>query len=260
MKTYLIVLALSFSLLFPNHSEAQEVQEFYEIKLYLIDNPEQEELTDNYLKNAYIPALNRTGIKNIGVFKPVKNDTVHYGKRIYVLTPFKSVQQFFDIPGLLKSDNQYLKAAHDYLNAPHDKSPYNRIETTFLKAFKNMPFMKLPQLKGNRKEHIYELRSYESATESLLEKKIHMFNEGGEIPLFHSLNFNAVFFAETLVGNKMPNLMYMTSFNSLEVRDQYWKAFFSSEKWKELIANKYYDNSVSKAEIFLLNRMPYSGI
>src|SRR5690606_21631086 len=132
MKTYLIVLALSFSLLFPNHSEAQEVQEFYEIKLYLIDNPEQEVQIDNYLKNAYIPALNKAGIKNIGVFKPIKDDSVYYGKRIYVLTPFESTQQFLDIPGALKSNDQYLKAAYDYLNAPHDKSPYIRIETTFL--------------------------------------------------------------------------------------------------------------------------------
>src|SRR5690606_22552973 len=185
----------------------------------------------------------------IGVFKPVKSDTVYYGKRIYVLTPFKSVQQFLDIPGLLKRNKQYLKAAHDYLNAPHDKSPYIRIETTFLKAFKNMPFMKLPQLNGNTESHIYELRSYESATESLLEKKIHMFNEGGEIPLFDSLNFNAVFFAEVLVGNKMPNLMYMTSFDSMEARDKHWEAFFSSGKWKELIANDYYDNTDRKSVV-----------
>lgn len=257
MKTHLIVLTLSLSLLLSSYSEAQE---FYEIKLYLIDSPEQEAQIDNYLKNAYIPALNKAGIENIGVFKPIKGDTIHYGKRIYVLTPFKSIQQFLEIPASLKNNNQYLKAAYDYLEAPHDKSPYNRIETTFLKAFKNMPLLKLPQLKGNPENHIYELRSYESATENLLEKKIHMFNEGGEIPLFDSLNFNAVFFAEVLIGSKTPNLMYMTSFDSMEVRDQYWKTFFSSEKWKELIANKYYDNSVSKAEIFLLNRTSYSGI
>src|SRR5690606_34859695 len=151
---------------FPNHSEAQGDQEFYEIKLYLIDSPEQEIQVDNYLKSAYIPALNKAGIKNIGVFKPVKGDSVHYGKRIYVLTPFKSVQQFLDIPVALKINNEYLKAAYNFLNAPHDKSPYKRIETTLLKAFKNMPFMKLPQLKGNPQDHIYELRSYESATES----------------------------------------------------------------------------------------------
>lgn len=257
MKTHLIVLTISLSLLFSSFSEAQE---FYEIKLYLIDEPEQEIQIDNYLKNAYIPALNKAGIDNIGVFKPIKDDTIHYGKRIYVLTPFKSIQQFLEIPGSLKNNNQYIKMAHEYLNAPHDKSPYRRIETTFLKAFKNMPLMKLPQLKGSFKDHIYELRSYESATESLLEKKIHMFNEGGEIPLFDSLNFNAVFFAEVLIGSKTPNLMYMTSFDSMEARDKHWELFFSSEKWKELIAKKYYDNSVSKAEIFLLNRTSYSGI
>jgi len=260
MKAYSVVLVIFLFIILPNHTRAQEIREFYEIKTYLIDTTDQEIQIDNYLKNAYIPALNKAGIKNIGVFKPVKGDTVNFGKRIYVLTPFESLEQFLNIPGTLKNNDQYLKAAHDYLEAPHDKSPFSRIETTFLKAFKNMPFMKLPKLKGNSEDCIYELRSYESATESLLEKKIHMFNEGGEIPLFDSLNFNVVFFAEVLIGSKTPNLMYMTSFDSKEARDKHWELFFSSEKWKELIANKYYDNSVSKAEIFLLTRTSYSGI
>src|SRR5690349_3738573 len=64
---------------------------YYEIKIYEFTSPDQEKLIDDYLKNAYIPALHRAGINKIGVFKPVEKDTAYYGKRIYVLTPFTSL-------------------------------------------------------------------------------------------------------------------------------------------------------------------------
>ena len=47
--------------------------------------------------------------------------------------------------------------------------------------------MKLPKLRAAKNERIYELRSYESATEKIFANKVHMFNEGGEIDLFKRL-------------------------------------------------------------------------
>lgn len=259
IKIYYLIIISLFTF-FNSYSNNIKEQEFYEIKLYHINTSEQEAQIDNYLKNAYIPTLHKMGIKSIGVFKPVENDTLNFGKHIYVFTPFKSVQQYLELPSLLNIDTEYQKNATSYLQAKHDNSPYNRIVTTFLKAFEDMPIMKLPKLNNKNEEHIFELRSYESATESLLEKKIHMFNKGGEIPLFDSLNFNAVFYAEVLIGNKMPNLMYMTSFDNMKSRDEHWKAFGSSKKWEELKSNDYYKNTVSKADIFLLHSTTYSDI
>jgi hypothetical protein len=81
-------------------------------------------------------------------------------------------------------------------------------------------------------ERIYELRSYESPTEEKYLNKVHMFNEGGEITLFNELQFNAVFYADVLFGSKMPNLMYMTSFDNIDSRNEHWKAFGESKTWK----------------------------
>ncbi len=74
-----------------------------------------------------------------------------------------------------------------------------------------MPVSKKPVLKSSSVEKVYELRSYESATEKLYLNKVDMFNAGGEITLFEQLGFNAVFYGMVLAGSKMPNLMYMTS-------------------------------------------------
>ena len=42
-------------------------QQYYEVKLYRISGPAQEAVMDAYLKDAYIPALHRAGITNVGL-------------------------------------------------------------------------------------------------------------------------------------------------------------------------------------------------
>src|SRR5580692_4534481 len=43
-------------------------QQWYELRTYLFANDAQRQLTDAYLQQAYLPALNRAGIKDVGVF------------------------------------------------------------------------------------------------------------------------------------------------------------------------------------------------
>ncbi len=50
----------------------------------------------------------------------------------------------------------------------------------------------------------------------------------------------------------------MTSFESMEAREQHWKEFFDSPEWKALISNKYYEKNVSKVNIVLMKATAYS--
>ena len=61
-----------------------------------------------------------------------------------------------------------------------------------------MPQTEFPKLTGPRNERVYELRSYEGASEKLSTNKIQQINEGSakdgsEITIFNRLNFNTVF-------------------------------------------------------------------
>ena len=85
-----------------------------------------------------------------------------------------------------------------------------------------------------------------------------MFNAGGEVALFNRLQFNAVFYAEVIAGSKMPNLMYMTTFNNKVERDIHWKNFGADTEWKTLSALPEYQHTVSKADIFFLRATSYS--
>ncbi len=236
-------------------------KDFYQIKIYNLKSIEQVIAVDQYLKNAYLPALHRAGINKVGVFKPIANDTAQV-KKIYVFIPFHSMKKWEKLPELLDKDVSYQSNASEYTNAAADKKPFERIESILLEAFPMHTHFEMSGLKNPLAERIYELRSYESPTEHLHKTKVRMFNEGGEIALFKRLGFNAVFYARVLSGSKMPNLMYLTTFENMAEHDAHWKAFGSSPEWKSLSAMPEYENkvSVSRNETILMHPTEYSDL
>jgi hypothetical protein len=252
-----VLLLLFISFAFRSYSAAPAKQQYFEFKIYRIADKTQETRVDAYLKDAYLPALHRAGILTVGVFKPVEADTA-FGKLIYVFIPFKTIDQFMQLPELLGKDMVYAEAGKSFVNAAFDNPPYKRHESVLLKAFMNMPEFVAPKFTSPVTERIYELRSYESATEAKAVKKIEMFNKGGEIALFKSLKFNAAFFGEVLLGSHMPNLMYMITFSDMKSHDDHWKAFGDSDEWKKLKGMEEYKNTVAKANPFLMHPASYS--
>jgi hypothetical protein len=251
----LITLLLSF-LFFAFNVSASPKRYYYELKVYHFKTFEQENRIEHYLKDAYLPALHRAGIANVGVFKPVKQDTAD--RRIYVYTPFTSLDKLTGIDKKLQGDTKYFTDGEDYMNADYKDAPYTRIEIMILHAFPGMPAPAVPLLTGSKADRIYELRSYESATEKYNFNKVRMFNDGDEIGLFKRLGFNAVFYSEVVSGAHMPNLMYMTTFNNKEDRDKHWDAFGKDAYWKTLSAKAEFQNNVSHVDITFLYPAEYS--
>ncbi|NNJ89083.1 MAG: NIPSNAP family containing protein [Eudoraea sp.] len=238
--------------------QAQESSgEYYVLQIYTLANAEQEALTDAYLQKGLLPALKRQEISSVGVFK-WRTELQDSITQRFVLYPISSPELLNTLKDSLDKDDELWKNNRSFLEASHDQPPFNRIETIFLKAFKEMPVMRASGVEGKREDRVYELRSYESPTQALFINKVHMFNEGGEVALFDRLGFNAVFYAEVLAGPRMPNLMYMTTFKDMETRDRLWKAFVDSPEWQGLINDPYYNNNISKADIMLLYPTEYS--
>ncbi len=257
MKSMALCLLLVTSFFYSSLHAAGKIREFYELTLYHFSSTDQERVIDNYLEKALLPALHKLNIKEVGIFKPLANDTAK-DKIIFIFIPLRNAEQITMIPLQLLKDKQYLLAGKEYLEAPYNSAPYQRMERMLLQAFPLAPQMKLPKLGSPKTEHIYEFRSYESATEQLYRNKVKMFNEGGEIALFDRLQFNAIFYAEVITGGRMPNLVYMTSFENMEERDKHWKTFGEDPEWKKLSALPEYKNNVSKADIILMKATGYS--
>lgn len=251
-----ITYAFSFILLTAFIGVAHPDRIFFQLKIYKLKTSQQEERVDKYLKEAYLPALHRAGIKSVGVFKPIKKDSLE--QLVYVLVPFKSLDQFMKLDAVIAKDKQYLLAGTDYIDAKHTNSPFQRIESILLQAFTDMPGLGTPKLTSTKSDRVYELRSYEGHTEKIYVNKVEMFNKGGEIKLFNRLGFNAVFYGEVLSGSTMPNLMYMTTFNNMKERDEHWKAFVDDAEWKKLSSMPEYRNNVSRNDTRLLRPTEYS--
>lgn len=206
---------------------AKAVREYYEVRRYRLRSGSQREVTAAYLRTALVPALNRAGLEPVGVFDVMVGE----GPTAHVLIPHKSMDSVLTLRARLADDADYRKAAAAFLDAPSTAPAFERLEVSLLLAFEGMPKLEPP---GTGSPRLFEWRRYESHSEKASKKKIQMFNEAGEIALFRRLGFRPVFFGETLVGPRMPNLEYMTTFSSLDDRDQKWKAFRVDPEWKKI--------------------------
>ena len=254
-KQLFLIPAIVFICLLSALKAVTATKYYYQIKIYHVKTQAQQDGLDKYLKDAYLPALHRQGIPNVGVFKSMEPDTVD--KRVYIFIPYKTWDKLETTDSRILNDNQFLADGKDFINAPFNNIPYVRMETIVLRAFSTALEPEMPQLAASKADRVYELRSYESPTEQYHISKIKMFNSG-ETELFKRLHFNAVFYADVLAGSHMPNLMYMTTFNSKEDRNKHWDAFFSAPEWKELSARAEYQHNVSNAEITFLHPADYS--
>ncbi|MEO5997891.1 MAG: NIPSNAP family protein [Chitinophagaceae bacterium] len=208
-------------------TQKKSSQEFYELRVYTLKNETQQKLVEDYFQNAAIPAFNRSGSKNIGVFTELKPTGF---TKLYALIPFKSMDDFLSIQEKLTKDKVYNEAGTAYLTAPATEPAYDRIESSLLKAFTHMPKIEVPE----KKSRIFELRRYESASESAGKKKVDMFNTLGEIEIFKRVGLTPVFFGETLIGGLRPNLTYMLTYDDMDERVKNWKIFGSDPEWKKI--------------------------
>jgi len=169
MKKVFLSILIAAALLSSMHillswqNDQQRQREFYQLTIYHFNTVSQEKILDNYFQNALLPALHRAGIKNVGVLKSWANDTLA-DKLIYVLVPSPSLDALVKTRDQLKKDLDHNTSVTEYLNADPKNPAYTRIETILLRAFPLAPKMQLPSLQSPKKNRVYELRSYESAT------------------------------------------------------------------------------------------------
>lgn len=227
--------------------------QYYELRKYILKSQEKQKIILDYLTAAEIPALNRIGIKPVGVFKMLEPDTPD----LYVLLIHNSLKSVIAVSSLIDSDPQYRKDYEKLLNAPISDPAYERINTSLLLAFDQMPKLQIPTKADSR---IFQLRIYESHDSIKASKKVEMFNTGGEIDLFRKTGLNPVFFGRAVIGPDLPNLTYMLAFDNTEQKDKSWDNFRNSPGWEKLKADPYYADTVSKVTNILLKPAPCSQL
>ena len=208
----------------------ESMREFYELRLYHLRRGPQTKLFDNFYRDAALPAMNRAGIEPVGVF------SVMYGPdspTMYVLMPHKSLDSFAEANERVRADAEYQKKGAEFINASPTEPSYIRTESFLLHAFSGWPKIEVPAAAAGNKARIFELRMYESHSKKANTKKIEMFNNG-EIDIFRRTGLKPVFFGETLIGSKMPNLIYLLTFENMAEHDKNWAQFIADPDWKKM--------------------------
>lgn len=231
-------------------AQAPGNKEVYEFRVYHMRrnlNP-----LDNFFSKALIPALNKAGVKNVGVFRET---SMTEPAKIYMLIPFGSFQDYGRISQELKNDRDFAQAANDYNQVPVEQMVYDRFDSSLLLAFDGYTKMTVP----SKNQKLFELRIYEGYSEDAVRRKVKMFNEG-EIAVFKDVKLPAVFYSENIAGKDMPALTYMAAYENMEERDRVWKAFSAHPEWQKMSKLPEYANTVSRIHRTFLERLPYSQV
>ena len=223
-------------------AEAQEAgarsgQQILELRLYHVASEAKQKRLIDFFREAAIPALNRIGVGPVGVFEFIEDQTPN----LYVLLPHNTPETVLAAGGRLIEDREYLKAGAAVLDAPKADPAYQRIESSLMLAFDGVPRLRTPA-KG--KSRVFQLRTYESHNAERAQKKIEMFNTGGELDIFRRVGLPVVFMGQALIGTKLPNLTYMLAFDDEAAKEKGWAGFMKDPGWLKLKDDPQYKDTV----------------
>jgi hypothetical protein len=204
------------------------------------------------LEQVLLPALNRLGLDPIGAFNPM------YGSNsatLHLLIPHPSIDSVLTLHARLLDDERFTQAAGSLLQPSPEQAGYVRMKSSLMQAFEGIPQIEVPP----REPRIFELRRYESHNMKAGKLKVEMFN-AGEIDIFRKTGVTPVFFGETLIGDHMPNLLYMVTFKDMTERDAAWDRFRVDPDWKKMSAMEKYKGTVSNISDTILRPASFSQI
>jgi hypothetical protein len=212
---------------------ARDNCEFYQLRRYDLQNGPPLRRTENYFASALIPALMRRGMGPVGAFKlDLGEQTPAY----YLLIPSPSLEPLAELDLSLAEDGNFLEAAAPFWNATAESPAARHVESSLLKAFTGWPKITPPPSSGVKGGRKFQLRTYESPSHLDHLRKIEMVN-AGEYEIFKNAGLPPVFFGDTLIGPRLPNLMYLLSVDNLGELDAKWAAFLGAPAWKKLTSN-----------------------
>ncbi len=231
--------------------------EFYELRRYQLASGPQTKLTSTYFAEALIPALNRLGITPVGAFSL---DLGPGTPAFYLLLPSPSLETLVTAELQLAKDDAFLKAAAPFWSAPAAAPPFDRVESSLLRAFEGWPRI-TPPAGGPQARRIFQLRTYQSPTPADHIRKVEMFHSG-EFDIFAKSGCGQVFYGDTLVGPRLPNLTYMLTFPDTAALEKGWDNFRVDPAWKKLSSNPRYafESIVSNVDNQILRPLPCSQV
>ena len=247
-------------------ASASAARDYYELRAYRLKPGASAAGLDAYLAKAFIPAANKRGVKNVGVFTELEVDKKAVTSKpkadtpLWVLVPHASLESFVSVSAEINADATVQQAGAEYLNVPKASPAFDRVDTWLYRAFAGMTQLELPAFSKTKvPTRVFEMRDYESHSERAALSKMAMFNNG-EIALMKDLGMSPVFFGQGIAGPNLPHLRYITCGSDLAAHLAPWGKFGPDPRWKTLSGDPQYKDNTSKNTARFLAPTAYSQI
>ena len=207
---------------------------------------------ESYLEKAFLPALAKRGVRNVGVFTELKVDKQKgtaepvADSPVWMLIPYASLELYADVSADLNADPAVQAAGAAYLKAGKASPAFERVDSWLLRAFRSMPRMEIPGFSKSRAPgRVFEMRDYESHSELKALNKMAMFDDG-ETQIMRDLGMSPLFFGQALSGPNLPHLRYITSGPDLATHLAGWKKFGPDPRWQKMKDDPRYAGNTSR--------------
>ena len=237
-------------------------RQFIEVRQYTVANADKRAQLVALLDKALIPALNRQGLRPVGVFEPIVREVpvereAQFANNVFVVIPHRTPDTFVNATARLLADRTFMRDAAPIFETTSQDPVYTDCDTSFLLGFETAPAVEVPVTGPDR---VFEWRIYRSFNIERNEAKIKMFDEGGELPLFREIGLDPVFFGDVIAGPRMPALMYIVGCPSEEARVESWRVFRDHPKWLAMRDLPEYADTATEIERIVLTPSPGSQI
>jgi hypothetical protein len=206
----------------------------------------------NEFLSSQLPLLAKNS-QALGIF------TVLIGEHLpatLVLAGFPGVEEMMAAEERVRGNAEY-RAAFEKMEQGAEP-PYDRQERVILRAT-DFSLEIVPLKEKPKTPRVYELRVYHSPTERQL-GFLHERFAGPETRIFHRSGIHPVLYADTIAGPHMPNMTYLTPFDSLADREKAWDRFAADSEWVKVRAESIARGGqlVAESHITLLQPAPFS--
>jgi hypothetical protein len=192
------------------------------VRNYLLKNGTQPARLHQFLKDALVPALKEVANAPLGVFDGLIAPDM---PQVMTIAGFPSFGHWQAAEAKLGESADLNKALADW-EQPQE-APYESYSERVLAVTPFSPPV-TPMQEG--KPRIFELRVYHSPTRRQLAALNDRF-AGPEITIFHRCGIFPLLYTNAITGENLPNLTYLTPFESLEAREKAWSSFAADPEW-----------------------------
>ncbi|MBN1465049.1 hypothetical protein JXA02_04760, partial [candidate division KSB1 bacterium] len=130
---------------------------YYEFSRYQLVSSAGKKRFESYWEQAVIPALNRLGLKPIGLLQSKYGS---HGLDYYAIIPHPSLDSFVTAWGDVATDATY-QSQQEFIDVPMNEPLYSRCHTNLLRAFEELPTIEIAESVQKAAGRLFEVRIYE---------------------------------------------------------------------------------------------------